>query len=72
MELRELEKMESAVLGAEEALQSLQSQMNDPATLADRRRLTDVCEKVDAAQQKVHALYERWQELEARREANAQ
>jgi len=72
MELRELEGMESAVLGAEEELQSLQSHMNDPAVLADRHKLTELCEKVDAAQQKVHVLYERWQELEVRREANEQ
>ena len=64
--------MESAVLGAEEELQLLQSHMNDPAILADRHKLTELCEKVDAAQQKVHVLYERWQDLEARREANAQ
>ena len=72
MELRELEGMEGAILGAETELQSLQAQMNDPRTLADRNRLTAVCEEFDAAQQRVQALYERWQQLEARREANAQ
>jgi hypothetical protein len=41
--------------------------MADPSTLADRHRLADICTRVDAAQQKVHALYERWQDLEARR-----
>jgi ATP-binding cassette subfamily F protein uup len=72
MELRELEKMEASVQAAEEALHALQAKMNDPATLADRHRLTEICEQVDASQQKIHGLYERWQELEARREANAQ
>ena len=67
MELRELEKMEATVLEAEEQLHQLQAAMNDPATLADRHRLTEVCTQVDAAQQRIHALYERWQELEARK-----
>jgi ATP-binding cassette subfamily F protein uup len=67
MELRELEKMEAAVLQAEEELHKLQADMNDPATLADRHRLTEVCTRVDTAQQRVHSLYERWQELEARK-----
>ena len=72
MELRELEGMEAAVLAAEEELASSQARMNDPATLSDRHRLAEVCSKADAAQQSVHALYERWQSLEARREANGQ
>src|SRR5688572_5506991 len=40
MELRELEGMEAQVLSAEEELHRLQADMNDPATLADRHRLT--------------------------------
>jgi ATP-binding cassette subfamily F protein uup len=72
MELRELEGMEAAVLAAEGHLRLLQGQMNDPGTLGDRHRLTEVCTKVDEAQRRVHRLYERWQELEGRREANAQ
>ena len=67
MELRELEGMEAKILEAEEALQSLQARMADPATMADRHRFAEVCTNVDAAQQRVHSLYERWQELEGRR-----
>ena len=67
MELRELEGMEAKILEAEEQLQSLQAQMADPAIMADRHRFADVCTNADGAQQRVQALYERWQELEARR-----
>jgi ATP-binding cassette subfamily F protein uup len=67
MELRELEQMEAKILEAEETLQSLQAQMADPAVMADRHRFATVCTDVDAAQQRVQGLYERWQELEARR-----
>jgi hypothetical protein len=35
--------------------------------MSDRHRMTDVCARAETAQQKVHALYERWQALEARR-----
>jgi ATP-binding cassette subfamily F protein uup len=67
MELRELEGMEATVQNAEAELESLQQQMADPTIMADRHRFAQVCTDADAAQQKVQALYERWQELEARR-----
>jgi len=67
MELRELEGMEAAIQKAEAELESLQQQMADPTVMADRHRFAQVCTGADAAQQKVQALYDRWQELEARR-----
>jgi ATP-binding cassette subfamily F protein uup len=67
MELRELENMEAAILAAEEELHTLQAQMADPAIMADRHKFADVCTNADAAQQRVAKLYERWQELEARK-----
>ena len=39
------------ILSAEEELHAWQKQMDDPAVLADRNRLHDVCTNVDAAQQ---------------------
>jgi ATP-binding cassette subfamily F protein uup len=67
MELRELEGMEATILAAEEELAALQGQMADPTIMADRHRFADVCANADAAQQRVARLYERWQELEARK-----
>jgi len=67
MELRELENMEATILSAEEELHTLQARMADPATMADRHTFADVCTRADAAQQHVTKLYERWQELEARK-----
>jgi ATP-binding cassette subfamily F protein uup len=66
-EQRELEGMEAAILEAEEALHASQRRMEDPAVLADHIQLTDACHQADAAQQKVTALYARWEELEAKR-----
>ena len=67
MELRELEGMEATIQKAEDELATLQSQMSDPVVMSDRHRMTEVCARADAAQQKVQGLYDRWQELEARR-----
>jgi ATP-binding cassette subfamily F protein uup len=67
MEQRELEQMETNIMTAEEELHALQRQMEDPAVLRDRNKLHEVCTKVDAAQTRVKTLYERWEELEARK-----
>ncbi|TVQ51843.1 MAG: ABC transporter ATP-binding protein [Phycisphaerales bacterium] len=62
---RELEGMEDAILEAESEVEALQTRANDPQVLADHERLGEVCRKLDAAQQRVQALYDRWAELEA-------
>ncbi|HET6246404.1 MAG TPA: ABC-F family ATP-binding cassette domain-containing protein [Tepidisphaeraceae bacterium] len=67
MELRDLEQMEEKIMTAEEVLHAAQREMEDPKVLANRDRLHEVCIKVDEAQKKVSALYERWEALEARR-----
>jgi ABC transport system ATP-binding/permease protein len=67
MEQRELEQMESAIMSAEEQLHSAQSQMEDPAVLADHVKLREVCKNVDESQKRVSELYARWEELEARK-----
>jgi ATP-binding cassette subfamily F protein uup len=66
-EQRELEGMEAAILEAEEALHACQRRMEDPMVLSDHVKLTEACHRADAAQQKVTALYARWEELEAKR-----
>jgi hypothetical protein len=59
--------MEEKIMTAEEVLHAAQREMEDPKVLANRDRLHEVCIKVDEAQKKVSALYERWEALEARR-----
>lgn len=66
-EQRELEQMEQKILEAEENLHANQNMMEDPEVLADHVKLREVCAKVADGQEKVHALYERWQELEGRK-----
>jgi ATP-binding cassette subfamily F protein uup len=66
-EQREFESMEATIMEAESSLHALQHQMNDPAVLANRDRLHEVCEAVAAAQKTVQELYTRWEALEAKR-----
>jgi ATP-binding cassette subfamily F protein uup len=66
-EQRELEQMEENILAAEERLHAGQKEMEDPAVLSDHVKLREACKKVDEAQRLVQSLYERWQELEARK-----
>jgi len=40
--------------------------MDLPATLSDRNKLDVACRRVDAAQNEVERLYERWSELEGK------
>ena len=66
-EQRELEKMEETILAAEEELHTQQQRMEDPAVIADHISMREACEKLAEAQERVQRLYERWQELEARK-----
>jgi ATP-binding cassette subfamily F protein uup len=66
-EQRELEQMEEKILAAEEDLHAQQKRMEDREVLADHVKLREVCTRVDEAQKLVQTLYERWQELEARK-----
>jgi ABC transport system ATP-binding/permease protein len=66
MEQREWEQIESKIVEAETELQAAQSQMDDPAVLADRHRLTEACKRVESAQLAVQQLYARWEQLEAK------
>jgi ABC transport system ATP-binding/permease protein len=63
-EQRELERMEGKIEEAEAELKGLQEAMADPTVAADHTKMHDVCRRADEAQQRVNALYERWDELE--------
>jgi ABC transport system ATP-binding/permease protein len=65
-EQQELEGMEAAILTAEGAVAERQVAV-EAATGAGHVALADACRALEAAQREVERLYERWQELEARR-----
>jgi ATP-binding cassette subfamily F protein uup len=62
---READGMEEAILTAEAEVERLEGIVGDPAVIADHARHHDACSELEAAHARVHALYERWAELEA-------
>jgi ATP-binding cassette subfamily F protein uup len=65
-EQQELEGMEAAILAAEEAVGKCEAEVERNAT-AGHVALAEACRALEEAQQTVERLYNRWQELEARR-----
>ena len=69
---RELDGMEEAILLAENEAEELKAKAGDPAVLADHVKLTEVCELLGKAEDRVADLYARWTELEAMKQGVAQ
>jgi len=65
-ERKELARIEKQIEKAEEAAESLAKQLNDPDSACDAARLEGLYTENQEAQSKVDALYQRWEELEAR------
>jgi ATP-binding cassette subfamily F protein uup len=66
-EQRELDGMESAIDAAERDRQAAEAKVADPAVAADHTKMSAACEALGSAQDRVTALYARWQELESKR-----
>jgi ABC transport system ATP-binding/permease protein len=66
-EQQEWDGMEAAILAAEAAVAERQQQV-ERAAGAGHGALTDACHALQEAQHAVERLYERWQELEAKRQ----
>ncbi len=66
-EQRELNNMEETIMTAEQEVEARQADMSDPAIVADHIKLKAAWEALQAAQESVHRLYARWEELEARK-----
>jgi ATP-binding cassette subfamily F protein uup len=67
MEQREYEQIEARIAEAENEVSRGEAALGDPKVMADHARMTKACETLGAAQEKVAALYARWEELEAKR-----
>ncbi len=66
LEAREYAVIEQQIARAEESLRIKVAQFQDPAIASDASRLVVAHDEMEAAQQKVDALYARWSELEAK------
>ncbi len=69
LEQRELDGMEAAIEAAEAELSAAEAALLDPAVASDAEALLARQQHQAAAQARVDALYERWAELEAKRDA---
>ena len=67
-EQQELDNMEEMIAEAEQELAACQQNVAAPEIMADADRLAHWCLELDCCQEKVEALYQRWDELE-RKEA---
>ena len=63
-EQQEWAGMESAIATAEKKVSDYESQLADPAVVADHRRMHALCADLAAARSQVDTLYARWEELE--------
>jgi ABC transport system ATP-binding/permease protein len=68
-EQREWDAMEAKIMAAEEALIVRQQEVDAAGQGSDHVRLQECCHSLQVAQEAVDKLYERWQELEAKRAA---
>jgi ATP-binding cassette subfamily F protein uup len=59
--------MEGAIEKAEAAAERVRQELEDPAIATDAARLGELYARLEEAQAKIAALYDRWDELEALR-----
>jgi ABC transport system ATP-binding/permease protein len=69
MEKRELEGMETVILEAEERMRAARGILDDPANASDADKLDTAHRQWQEAEEEVGRLYDRWEELEAKRKA---
>lgn len=63
-EQKELQRLPDKIQKAEALVASLAAQLSDPLIMNDKSRLSQLYKEIEAANAKVEALYQRWQELE--------
>jgi ATP-binding cassette subfamily F protein uup len=68
LEAREWEQMETLILEAERALESIHAEMHSPDVVSDAPRLQVCYQNLQSAEARVQALYARWAELEAKQQ----
>jgi ATP-binding cassette subfamily F protein uup len=69
-ERTELDGIEATILAAEQDAEKIECQLNDPEFQAQHyEEIPELVSKLDAAKAEVARLYQRWEELEALREA---
>jgi ATP-binding cassette subfamily F protein uup len=67
LEAREWENMEATILEAESVLEVTRAEMQAPDVVSDGPRLSATYSKLQEHEARIHELYARWAELEAKR-----
>jgi ABC transport system ATP-binding/permease protein len=67
LEAREWEQMESRILEAEQEAEAIRAEMQSPEVVSDGPRLQSCYARLQDAESRVAALYDRWAELEEKR-----
>ena len=70
MEQRELEQMEGKILEAETELEKARKEMAEPGVMSNRDRMAAACQRVHDAEERVRGFYDRWAQLEEKRQAS--
>ncbi len=71
MDQREYEQIEEQIQNGEEEKDRLQAIMDAPETAADSKKLEETWAALENARQLVEQLYERWEELEEKKESGS-
>ncbi len=66
LEAREWEQIEARILEAEQEVESIRAEMQSPEVVSDGLRLHACYQRMQEAEVRVAALYDRWAELEAK------
>jgi ABC transport system ATP-binding/permease protein len=67
LEAREWEQMEARILGAEQEAEAIRAEMQSSEVVSDGPRLQSCYARLQEAETRVAALYDRWAELEEKR-----
>jgi ATP-binding cassette subfamily F protein uup len=66
LEAREWEQIEARILEAEQEVEAIRAEMQSPDVVSDGMRLHTCYQRMQEAESRVAALYDRWAELEAK------
>jgi ATP-binding cassette subfamily F protein uup len=68
-ERRELQSIEQDISRVEDQIQALERDLERPEVVTDASKLQHIWEELPRRKERLAALYDRWQELEDRKEA---
>ncbi len=68
----ELDHMEEKILSAEDEVSRLSDKIQEPDIISDPEQMNNYCSRLKQAQETVYALYEKWEDLETKKQSAGQ